>query len=111
MLRVTNKASEELKKVLDSDAQKNKNLILYFMGAGWSGPSLGMALDESTEGLEAVSSNNITAYIDPKLKDYLSQIGEINIDFVTNETGSGYTIKIGDADCGQGGCEGCGWYN
>ncbi|GEM_PF-1732314 len=34
MLRVTNKASEELKKVLDSDAQKNKNLILYFMGAG-----------------------------------------------------------------------------
>ena len=34
MLKVTDKASVELKKVLDSDAQKNKNLILYFMGAG-----------------------------------------------------------------------------
>jgi hypothetical protein len=42
------------------------------------------------------------------LKDYLSQIGEINIDFVTNETGSGYTIKVGEADCGEGGCKGCG---
>jgi len=34
MLNVTEKASEELKKVLDSDTQKSKNLILYFMGAG-----------------------------------------------------------------------------
>ena len=34
MLKITDKASTELQKVLDSDAQKNKNLILYFMGAG-----------------------------------------------------------------------------
>lgn len=34
MLNVSEKAGDELKKVLDSDAQKNKNLILHFMGAG-----------------------------------------------------------------------------
>jgi len=67
-----------------------------------------MALDESTEGLEAISSNDITAYIDPKLKEYLTQVGIINIDFITNEMGSGYSIKVGDGGCGQGGCEGCG---
>jgi len=34
MLQITDKASSELRKVLESEAQKNKNLILYFMGAG-----------------------------------------------------------------------------
>ncbi|MEW5925466.1 MAG: hypothetical protein AB1746_15905 [Candidatus Zixiibacteriota bacterium] len=66
-----------------------------------------MALDESTEGLEELSSNNIIAYIDPKLNEYISQIGDINIDYITNEMGSGYAIKIGEADCSQGGCKGC----
>ncbi len=34
MLVVTDKASEELKKVLESDNSKGKYLILYFQGAG-----------------------------------------------------------------------------
>jgi hypothetical protein len=33
-LVVTEKASEELKKVLDSDKSRGKYLILYFQGAG-----------------------------------------------------------------------------
>jgi Fe-S cluster assembly iron-binding protein IscA len=63
-----------------------------------------MALDESTEGLDELSSNNITAYIDPKLKEYLSQLGDIRIDFITNVHGSGYAITVGESKCGQGGC-------
>jgi len=34
MLVVTDTASQELKKVLDSEEHRNKQLILYFMGAG-----------------------------------------------------------------------------
>lgn len=34
MLNVTEKAGAELKKVLQSEQYKNKNLILHFMGAG-----------------------------------------------------------------------------
>ncbi len=34
MLKISDIASVELQKVLDSETQKNKNLILYFMGAG-----------------------------------------------------------------------------
>lgn len=63
-----------------------------------------MTLDESTEGLELLESNGIQAYIDPKLKEYISQIGDIKIDFITNEQGSGYTIKVGEVDCSKGGC-------
>jgi Fe-S cluster assembly iron-binding protein IscA len=34
MLVITDAASEALKKVLDSEQAKNKNLILYYQGSG-----------------------------------------------------------------------------
>ncbi len=34
MLHITNQASTELAKVLESPEYKDKNLILYYMGAG-----------------------------------------------------------------------------
>jgi hypothetical protein len=34
MLKVSDRASEELKKVLESDAHRSKSLIIHFMGAG-----------------------------------------------------------------------------
>jgi len=66
-----------------------------------------MALDESTEGLEELASNNVIAFIDPKLNEYLTKVGDINIDYVTNQTGSGYMITVGETKCNQGGCS-CG---
>jgi len=108
MFNVSDTARDELKKVMANDEYKNKNLILYFMGASCSGPSLGMALDEKTDGLNEITSNGIKAYIDPKLAEYLTKIGDIKVDYVTNERGSGYTIRVGDAACGLGSCEGCG---
>jgi len=107
MFSVSDKASDELRKVLDSDAHKGKNLVLYFMGAGCSGPSLGMALENEIDGLVELKSNRISAYIDPKLSEYLTQLGEIKVDYITNEQGSGYTVKVGNTDCSSGGCAGC----
>ena len=65
---------------------------------------MGMALDESTDGLEELSSRGISAWIEPQLNQYLSQMGDINIDFVVNEQGSGYMVTVGESKCGQGGC-------
>ena len=69
-----------------------------------------MALDESVDKLEKLEDNGITAYIDPNLKEALSQFGHINIDFVRRPDGSGgYMIRAGEpGDCSQSGCEGCG---
>lgn len=69
-----------------------------------------MALDESTDGLERMESNGIEAFIEPKLKEFLSQYGSINIDFVDQITGKGFTIRAGEpgaTDCGScsGSCE------
>lgn len=68
-----------------------------------------MALDESIDGMEKMESNGIVAYIEPRLKEFLSQYGSINIDFVDQITGKGFTIRAGEpsGDCGS--CSGtCG---
>lgn len=67
-----------------------------------------MALDESNDGLEKMSSNGVEVFLDPRLKEHMEKFGEIKVDFITDPNGqSGYTIKIGSEDCGSGGCEGC----
>jgi len=69
-----------------------------------------MTLYESTDGLEKLESNGLTAYIDPSLYKQLQEVGAINIDYVINQTGqSGYRIVIGNPeDCSSKGCNGCG---
>ncbi len=69
---------------------------------------MGMTLDESEENLDKLESNDITAFIDPKVLVYLQQFGEINIDFISHNGQSGFQIKVGTATCGAGGCSGCG---
>ena len=68
-----------------------------------------MTLAESTDGLVRLESNGLSAYIEPGLNDHLERLGDINIDFVNNAMGSGYTITIGEpgecsSDCGSGSC-------
>ena len=105
MLVVTDKARDELEKVLGSEKARDKYLVLYFMGAGWSGPSVGMTLYESREGLDELESNGISAYIDPKLNEYLTKIGDINVDYISSPEGrNGYMIKIGEGNCGDCSC-------
>lgn len=69
-----------------------------------------MTLEESINELEKMESNGITAYIDPKLRQAMEQLGQINIDFVSRPDGTGgYMIKAGQpGDCSESGCDGCG---
>lgn len=104
MLQISERAGEELNKVLASEQAKDKHLVLYFMGAGCSGPSLGMTLYDTKEGLEKLESSGITAYIDPKLNDYLKGIGDIKVDYIDQPDNSGYTIRVGEGNCGDCKC-------
>ena len=66
---------------------------------------MGLALDESIDGLELIESNGITAYIDGGLNQYLSQAGDISIDYISTEGGpSGYKISVGEGGCGDCKC-------
>ena len=64
-----------------------------------------MALEESIEDLEKIESNSVTAYIDPKLKEYVKKLGKVTLDFVSSAVGGGYRIMIGEG-CDPGGCGG-----
>jgi Fe-S cluster assembly iron-binding protein IscA len=64
-----------------------------------------MALDESTENMDMLESNGVTAYIDKALNQHLVSAGDINIDYIEMENGpSGYRIVIGENKCGDGSC-------
>ncbi len=66
-----------------------------------------MTLDESTDELQEIEANGISAYIDPKVLTHLKQYGDINIDFVTRDGQSGYMISVGQPGCSPDQCAGC----
>ncbi len=64
-----------------------------------------MTLYESNDGLKKLESNNITAYIDPKLMEYLDNVGDIIVDFLSTPDGrSGFAVKVGEKSCGDCHC-------
>ena len=106
MLEITDIARDNLKELFQSETAKTKNLVLYFQGFGWSGPNLGLALEESIEGLKKLESNSIQAYLDANLFEFLEQNGSVTIDYMNHATGGGYRITVGESDCDSGGCGG-----
>ena len=56
---------------------------------------MGMALDESTEGLVKLESNGISAYIDRDLLRSIEQRGNIHVDYGADRFGmTGFSIAI-----------------
>jgi len=69
---------------------------------------LGMTLDESIDGLKKFESDGIDFYLEPKLVEFLTEQGKINIDFVSHQGRQGYRITVGNGDgCSSGSCGGC----
>lgn len=104
MLKVSDIARDELLKILESDMAKDKDLILFYQGSGCRGPVLGMTLGEHTEDMIKIDSNRIVAYIETSLNESLGKIGDIHVDYITNDLGSGYSIVVGEDRCASGGC-------
>jgi len=108
MLVVSDTASQELSKVMGSDQAQSKNLIIFLAGAACGGPQLGLALDDAVENFQKLESNGVTAYIEPNLHKETEKMGDITIDFVTNDLGqTGYKIFVGEPGGGCGSCS-CG---
>ena len=83
MLQVTEKAVEQVKKELEgmpSDVEVETPMIRLFMSVGWGGPSLQLALEESTnseedtitevDGVKFVVHSSQSYYFDSVKLDY-----------------------------------------
>ena len=113
MLEVTELAISNLKSYMEQN-NIDSALRVALMQGGWSGPSLGLALDEPKDNDTTVEESDLTFLVDNEL---MASCGGIKIDFVESGMRSGFSItsKIPIAGAG-GGCSsgscgsgGCGW--
>ncbi len=88
MLQVTEKASEMIKDFL-KDKEGNLKIRIFLSQGGWSGPSLGMALDEPKDNDETIDEAGISFLIE---KSLLDKTKPINVDFTDGPMGSGFSI-------------------
>ena len=99
MFEVTEKAHEMIQKFFEGKDEINPIRIFLSQG-GWSGPSLGMALDEPKDDDEVVKDNGFTFLINKELYD---QAKPINVDFIDSGMGQGFSISS-NLQLGGGGC-------
>ena len=106
-LTVTDLAAEKLKEYL-SQNNIDSALRIALMQGGWSGPSLGLALDEPKENDEVYNQSDLKFLVEGSL---LETCGEINVEYVEAGPRSGFGISstnpIGGGDgggCSSGSC-------
>ena len=103
MLEITEKAGEMVKEAL-KDKDPIPSIRVIYNEGGWSGPSLGLVLDESGNENAIFTEKGITFIVN---KDLYERAKPIKIDFVETPMGSGFHISSslqGDKSCGTCSC-------
>lgn len=97
VIDLTNKAAEELEKVLSSK-ETDKLLRLYIAGYGWGGPTFGLALDAPKDGDVKKESGKYSFLVEEGLAE---NYGKFTIDYSDNWLRRGFTVipDRGGASC------------
>ena len=94
MVQITDTAKGKIQEVLSQN--QGKYVRLYFQGMGWSGPKIGMALDEPLVDEKPVQVNDIGFLIADEAEPW---VDEMTIDYVKDPYREGFTIKGPAEDC------------
>ena len=89
MFEVTEKASEMIKDFL-KDREELPAIRLMLAQGGWSGPALGLALDELRDNDESFNDKGLTFVVE---KEIYEKIKPVTIDYITTPTGEGFQIS------------------
>lgn len=92
-IKLTNRASEELKKILTEKNAKNQKIRINLKGIGWGGPSFNLALDEQKDDDEIMEVEGMTFLVSKKL---LSQFQNFTIDYSKFFLQRGFSIYAND---------------
>ena len=68
-INVTNKALNEIKKVLKEKKSTSKKIRIFLAGIGWGGPTFNLALDEQKENDKIYSEDSVDFIADKSLID------------------------------------------
>ena len=100
MFTVTEKALEAIKDFIKE--KKMDSAVRITLSIGWSGPALGMALDEPGNNDEVFEEKGTKFVID---KDIFNQAKPINVDFVETPQGLGFrltsSLSAAGGECGS----------
>lgn len=103
MITITETAARKVKEVFKAQNKENAFLRLYLVGQSCSGPSFGMALEESKTNDDIMEQEHgISILADKKLTPHLE--GAV-VDYIEAVEGSGFEIRT--AQSGNG-CSSCG---
>ena len=96
-VELTQKANDELKRVMESREDK-KPLRIYIAGYGWGGPSFGLALDEHKEGDASVEIGDYTFLIE---EDLTESFNSFTVDYSDSWLRRGFSVTPdrGGASC------------
>ena len=68
-INVTNKALDEIKKVLKGKNATSKKIRIFLAGIGWGGPTFNLALDEQKENDKIYTEDSVDFVADKSLID------------------------------------------
>ena len=94
MVQITDKAKEKIQEVLSLN--QGKYVRLFFQGMGWSGPKIGMALDEPQENEKPVQVNDVGLLITDTVEPW---VDEMTIDYARDPYQEGFTITGPEETC------------
>ena len=101
MFTVSEKANEMMQEYFQ-EKKLAPSLRINLLQGGWSGPSLGLALDEPREDDQVFKEKGFTFAVN---KELFEQVKPIHIDFVSTPQGSGYKISGNiSSSCGSCSC-------
>ena len=124
MITLTERASKELKELMEAESKGSAALRVWVAGGGCSGLSYGMALDDSEPEAEdqVFEQDGIRMFVDSLSLNYMSGA---EVDYVDDAMGGGFKIEnpqaVSSCGCGSsfktaddpekvaaGGCGSCG---
>jgi iron-sulfur cluster assembly accessory protein len=106
MVKVTKKAAEEIKNILEKENKLGYGLRIFIAGASCGGPHYGLALEEKPgEGDKVIESNDVKIFLDEKTAYYLE---DVELDYIETPEGSWFSLSNPNVDsaCGSG-CNSC----
>ncbi len=102
MINLSDRASAQIKGLLQEQETPNAMLRVFVAGGGCSGLQYGMSLEEEVmEGDQRLEANGVSVIVDPRSAPYLDGA---EIDFVDGLMGGGFKIENPNAksSCGCG---------
>ena len=103
MLEITEKASEMIKDFL-KDRDDIQAIRIMLSQGGCSGPSLGMAMDESRDNDQEFDDRGVKFVVE---NDLYEQIKPIKVDYVNSDKGSGFNITANIPEQPSSCCSSC----